>query len=667
VIFTTLAIGTINIFKILWGDHIPSSLLNNLHISDGNSLSADYNFYTLFIIVGWIFFLQRNSLNYSGRAFSRFYLIPFNVIFILNILLSGSRRGILAFVVIVIFLIVVKIIELKKNHVFFSTFYKKGILSIGIFIFILGLFLLIFQRIPRDKISLMAFRYYSFIGNKDYSEVYKKIWSPRNLFIRKSESYSIKETYNLKPGSWIGNNHQIKLHTIKTIYGEGFKAKIVSKGNEDLKIIYEQPYICLANHTYHISFKMQSVENKNKSILAGWWTDDGDHENLFTYSNSKIDSIGDNWYTFNSYYTFIDNHTGIELLLSNLSDNSEFIIADFTVTDMNFDTNLQALKFNKLSEKQIINHLNTVNPPINDGRNLINNGNFREGMKFWSYSASELSIIEEKEDSINYLRIKRGDGDGEYYSLFYVGRSINYFADNEYQLSFNLKPIFPKSIPFQVGYWLDEGDGYLINLKLDIDTLDKGWLNVKANYKFKSNQKNLVFPLNSQIDNSEFFISNISLINLSQTQFQHTLSSEPLKETMIESRTRRWKYGWDIWKNQYSCFNKIFGKGFNYYAQFGQKFLTDRVGNDYPHNPVISVLLYSGIFGVLLYIYLIYISVQYYLAYQVKNNVYFICFLIIFFFSFFSGSSPFDPPIMGFFVILPFYLNYFNKKNESGE
>ena len=43
----------------------------------------------------------------------------------------------------------------------------------------------------------------------------------------------------------------------------------------------------------------------------------------------------------------------------------------------------------------------------------------------------------------------------------------------------------------------------------------------------------------------------------------------------------------------------------------------------------------------------------------------FIGFLITFFFSFFSGSSPFDPPIMGFFILLPFFIHSIHKNDNQ--
>jgi len=46
--------------------------------------------------------------------------------------------------------------------------------------------------------------------------------------------------------------------------------------------------------------------------------------------------------------------------------------------------------------------------------------------------------------------------------------------------------------------------------------------------------------------------------------------------------------------------------------------------------------------------------------------VFLLLFSITFFFSFFSAGSPFDPPVMGFYMLLPFFINYVdNLKSES--
>jgi hypothetical protein len=67
------------------------------------------------------------------------------------------------------------------------------------------------------------------------------------------------------------------------------------------------------------------------------------------------------------------------------------------------------------------------------------------------------------------------------------------------------------------------------------------------------------------------------------------------------------------------------------------------------------------------YLWLLYKTIYLYLRYIKKYSVFFIAFLLTYFFSFFSGSSPFDPPVMGFFMLLPFILHSINKNNRVTE
>ena len=218
-------------------------------------------------------------------------------------------------------------------------------------------------------------------------------------------------------------------------------------------------------------------------------------------------------------------------------------------------------------------------------------------------------------------------------------------------------------IPFKVGFWVDEGEGSKYNLDLKVDTLKDGWFDIKASYVFKNNQYNLMFPVNSQIDNSQFYITDISLVNLTQLQLQTGASSadgDPDKsQDGFSDRTSRWLYATKLLKTEYKWYNILIGHGFDYLNWYGKKFNNN--SPDWPHNPFISVLLYSGLIGLLIYIWLLINVVKLYLRYRNKYGIAFIGFLITFFFSFFSGSSPFDPPVMGFFIILPFFIQSINK------
>jgi hypothetical protein len=124
-----------------------------------------------------------------------------------------------------------------------------------------------------------------------------------------------------------------------------------------------------------------------------------------------------------------------------------------------------------------------------------------------------------------------------------------------------------------------------------------------------------------------------------------------------DERVVRWLFAIQIFSKEFNWKQKIFGGGFNFLNWYGYYFLKDKTQSDWPHNPFLSILLYSGILGLCVYCFLLYRVVYIYLKYLKEYPLLFIFFLITFFFSFFSGGSPFDPPIMGFFVILPFFIH----------
>ncbi len=147
--------------------------------------------------------------------------------------------------------------------------------------------------------------------------------------------------------------------------------------------------------------------------------------------------------------------------------------------------------------------------------------------------------------------------------------------------------------------------------------------------------------------------------------FKVIVNIDSISNRFIDLRIIRWQFAWQIFTKEYNWRKKIFGGGFNFLNWFGYYFEGDKTNSDYPHNPLISVLLYSGIVGLMIYLFFLYKVFYYYFKYIKEYPLLFIFFLITFFFSFFSGGSPFDPPIMGFFVILPFFINSIHKKDKS--
>lgn len=131
-----------------------------------------------------------------------------------------------------------------------------------------------------------------------------------------------------------------------------------------------------------------------------------------------------------------------------------------------------------------------------------------------------------------------------------------------------------------------------------------------------------------------------------------------------DDRIAHWQFATQIFLKEYNLKQKIFGCGFDHLNWFGSYFFKNKTLSDWPHNPFLSVLLYSGLLGLSIYCFFFYKAFNYYLKYIKEYPLLFIFFLISFYFSFFSGGSPFDPPIMGFFIILPLFIHTVHKKKS---
>jgi hypothetical protein len=147
--------------------------------------------------------------------------------------------------------------------------------------------------------------------------------------------------------------------------------------------------------------------------------------------------------------------------------------------------------------------------------------------------------------------------------------------------------------------------------------------------------------------------------------YKSNLRVDPISNKFGEDRILRWKFAWQIFNVEYSWKQRFFGGGFSFLNWYGFYFLHNKTKSDWPHNPFISILLYSGIVGLLFYCFFLCKVFYYYIRYRKKYPLVFIFFLITFFFSFFSAGSPFDPPMMGFFVMLPFIIHTVYKKEEK--
>ncbi len=125
-------------------------------------------------------------------------------------------------------------------------------------------------------------------------------------------------------------------------------------------------------------------------------------------------------------------------------------------------------------------------------------------------------------------------------------------------------------------------------------------------------------------------------------------------------RVDRWRYAWYLFKNEYSFAQRLFGSGFGYTIRFARKFHPEDPMRDYdyPHNPFLSVLLYSGLIGLILYIWFFTRTVYLYYVYRKEYWLLGVVYAISFFYSFFSANSPFEPAFFGVMGVLPYFIHY---------
>ena len=150
-------------------------------------------------------------------------------------------------------------------------------------------------------------------------------------------------------------------------------------------------------------------------------------------------------------------------------------------------------------------------------------------------------------------------------------------------------------------------------------------------------------------------------------QYNANLRVDKKSKRNIASRLNRWDFAWQIFINEYNLREKLVGRGFDYLNWYGYYFYNDKTRSDWPHNPFLSVLLYSGIIGLIVYLIFIYKVFYYYWKYRKEYSLFGIFFLITFYFSFFSSNGPFTPPVMGFLCILPFFIHYIHTKDVMKE
>jgi hypothetical protein len=140
------------------------------------------------------------------------------------------------------------------------------------------------------------------------------------------------------------------------------------------------------------------------------------------------------------------------------------------------------------------------------------------------------------------------------------------------------------------------------------------------------------------------------------TQINDLINQDILSVT--SSRKDLWILGKKIY-DEYTLPQKVFGKGFSFFDTFHKE--TERFL--YPHHLFLSVLLFSGIIGLILYIAILLWASITYLLHLKKLGV--LCFLFVlnFTFGFFSYTDFFGASFYALLFIFPLLYQGLHKNN----
>lgn len=312
-----------------------------------------------------------------------------------------------------------------------------------------------------------------------------------------------------------------------------------------------------------------------------------------------------------------------------------------------------------------------------DTANLFYNGDFADGTTFWTEFISSRDTLKKtfvKNPNGNYLRIERIAGNSNF-SLFYSGRPIYYHKGLTYELSLKYRTIKGEGAPFAVGWWVNEGGKHINDLPKNIEPLADGWNLCTVSHTFESDCNHPECFLNAQKAGSIIEVKDISLTcNDTANLFMYVDESpdcfDMYSDTInhfIYSRTDRWRYALELWQIEYGVKQKFFGNGFDYLAKYGQRFYNNANRYDFPHNPIISAFLYSGIVGGVAFFATFVMSFVLYWKSRKKICLCFILYLCCTFFCMFSGNSVFSFPLFAFLMFIPFFERKDNDETINNE
>ena len=656
--------------------------INNFHFSFlyvsgfgypiGTSLAVDENFFSLVIIILFIFILNKLFLAVNYSHIIILQLIEF--ILIVITIFTNSRRGI---ILCVTFLIILYLF-------YFYCYIKKArrcvyIRKLKLFLILVGSFFILSYLYWNNRNRYIDVLFVKTkLSKTDINNAISQSFS--FLFGIKSDFYDSTniDPYNPKSG-WARANY------IKEEIIDGVNSGIVPKGAIGAKISDGIDFFVNSNHSIYYSPLISKSILKNKRYLISIYcfvSKDYDGGNVYLslekgekhIKYTYFDLVRKNsWQKLQYSFEGIDSTVITKLYMQNngisgFKGMKGYVIFAFPeFKEITFDSgnpyswNLREFKLDTLHYPQ----LRSESPEEVLGA-YIDSTCYAPSWGGNSYYYFTLVDSLKKSNYVDSVSIYTFcsvdfDGDDVFILLEKNGKWIKrhrYDLHNKgiwQKLSLN---VLSTNYPYNVSCYI------IKNNAKDFSKLKGHVILTSPELLFKGqylNKINFGDSLNSKYNVNSFFsfFPSFMMIDTSKSKFIRVM-----QDGFLGERIDRWRYAIYLYQNEFSIVQKMLGDRYLHTKKFSLQF-NDNDGYEYPHNPFLSVLLYSGFFGLLSYLWFLYYVFYYYWKYRKEYWVFGLSFLASFFFAFFSANSPFDPAIVGVFSILPYFIHYYHVKDKA--
>lgn len=683
VIITSFAaiLGIVKFIFDVLGVQFSFLLANELY-PVGTSLKADHNFFSLSILIGFVFVLDMLSRKSKNKLWYNLLL----VLYMVNVLFSSSRRGIILLILINLVIFILWVFNKRRHKVLVRNIIIYLLLAplLGIVLlagfYFYGNYSKTVNFTFKYKTTAIFSDYRSIIDkNKDFNDTYELLWksdyvsdwrknnrTSTNIFSEPIINSKYKTIFNLEriPGwhRWIClRTEKVQADSFKLLRTEGFHPGASLYRFIEIDTLVPELYVSM-NIKVEKWNKFERVElrwnnNKKTKYISDEFNDGKWHNLIF---KSSVDSA--TRVQLLLYFTGGSTHDYGGVLLNNLILSVNPIQENPDKTNLNKLDQLSIPDRISIDTKPEVINIDTVSwktrgDVIMDtipGSVPITLYTYSESLggsvykdiiipqtQFWDYSA-----IVGVQHAEKRLRIRVDN-----LSTHCYNPKGGEFSNTS---SYTLPIIWGK---FRTYFYANENDTVRISLKLFSDTIPQlaFWKSVTLK-SYDSNEKNQIYS-----DTIKDIDIQSILNQIENKKLQTEDEKNKLEDNFISPRIDRWKYALKLY-GDYTIPEKVFGSGFDYLQKFGKEFLETK-GFDYPHNILLSVLLYSGIIGLLVFFWLIFETFKYYL--KSKLYVLFVAYLLILSFVLFSGDSIFELPLLTGFIVIPYIYKIVSLKTNS--